>query len=376
MARPASFSVPLAAVWAALIGYASLYPLTGWHHPQGLWSLAFLNLPWPRWWDRFDVVANLVGYLPLGALVCIAALRAGRGRVAAVLVAALLAALLSVALEMAQNYLPRRVPSSLDVALNVAGATLGALLAALADALGWTLRWQNVRRRWFQGPSAVALSLLLLWPIGLLFPAPVPLALGQVWPMLNEAMGELAAWAEGVPWAEPWLAPWAEGESPTTPLSLLAETALTAFGLLAPCLLAYTITRPGLRRLALTLGAALAGLAVTTLSTALNFGPEHALAWLTPATLPAFGIALLLAALAVGVSRRAAAALALVAVTSLVVLSAQAPADPYFADSLQAWEQGRFIRFHGVAQWIGWLWPFATLVHLLRRAGRSEGGMG
>jgi VanZ family protein len=98
MARSASISVPLAAGWAALIGYASLYPLTGWHHPQGLWSLAFLNLPWPRWWDRFDVLANLVGYLPLGALVCIASLRAGRGRVTAVLLSVLLAALLSATL--------------------------------------------------------------------------------------------------------------------------------------------------------------------------------------------------------------------------------------------------------------------------------------
>ena len=133
--------MPLAAAWAALVGYASLYPMSGWHHPQGLWSLAFLNLPWPRWWDRFDVAANLVGYLPLGALVCIAALRAGRRRAVAVLVAAGVAALLSGTLEMAQNYLPRRVPSALDVALNVVGALLGALLAALADALGWTLRW-------------------------------------------------------------------------------------------------------------------------------------------------------------------------------------------------------------------------------------------
>ena len=368
--------MPLAGAWAALIGYASLYPLSGWHHPQGLWSLAFLNLPWPRWWDRFDVVANLVGYLPLGALVAIAALRAGYGRTVAVLVAAGAGALLSGTLEMAQNYLPRRVPSALDVALNAGGALLGAGLAALADALGWTLRWQHVRRRWFQGPSAGAMALLLLWPIGLLFPAPVPLGLGQVWPQVQEALVAFAAWAQAVPWAAAWLEPWAGGSGaapPLPPMSPLAETALTALGLLAPCLLAFTITRPGGRRLALAVGAALAALAVTTLSTALNFGPEHALAWLVPTTLPAFGLALVLAGLAVGVPQRAATALALMAVTGLVVLSAQAPADPYFAQSLQAWEQGRFIRFHGVAQWVGWLWPYAALVHLLRRAARGEG---
>ena len=64
----------------------------------------------------------------------------------------------------------------------------------------------------------------------------------------------------------------------------------------------------------------------------------------------------------------------LIAVTTLVVAVAQAPADPYFAQSLQAWEQGNFIRFHGAAQWVGWLWPFAALIYLLLRTGRPERG--
>ena len=44
----------------------------------------------------------------------------------------------------------------------------------------------------------------------------------------------------------------------------------------------------------------------------------------------------------------------------------------YFADTLAAWEQGRFIRFNGLAQWLGWLWPFATLVYVLVRVSRKE----
>ena len=40
---------------------------------------------------------------------------------------------------------------------------------------------------------------------------------------------------------------------------------------------------------------------------------------------------------------------------------------PYFAQSLHGWEQGRFIRFHGAAQWVGWLWPYAAIVYLLTR---------
>jgi hypothetical protein len=50
-----------------------------------------------------------------------------------------------------------------------------------------------------------------------------------------------------------------------------------------------------------------------------------------------------------------------------VLLGASAPADPYFAASLQLWEQGQFIRFHGMSQWVGWAWPYAAMGWLLSR---------
>ena len=51
-----------------------------------------------------------------------------------------------------------------------------------------------------------------------------------------------------------------------------------------------------------------------------------------------------------------------------LVLLARAPSDPYYAEFLSTWEQGRFVRFHGVAQWLAWIWPFAAIVWLLPRA--------
>jgi hypothetical protein len=72
-------------------------------------------------------------------------------------------------------------------------------------------------------------------------------------------------------------------------------------------------------------------------------------------------------------SARACLALLLcVLILNLAILN-QAPASAYFAQMLQTWEQGRFIRFHGLAQWLGWLWPYAVLVAVLARAGRSDG---
>jgi hypothetical protein len=150
-------------------------------------------------------------------------------------------------------------------------------------------------------------------------------------------------------------------------LGFAAETLVTALGLLAPCLLACSVVAAGWRRVGLAFGATALTTALLTLSTALNYGPQHALAGFTPSTLPGLAIGLVAASALAPLPRRAVAALGLVGLTALVTLVAQAPSDPYLEQSLQAWEQGRFIRFHGLAQWVGWLWPFAALGWLLRR---------
>ena len=122
---------------------------------------------------------------------------------------------------------------------------------------------------------------------------------------------------------------------------------------------------------AVAVGAAAVTAGLLTLSTALNFGPQHALAWLAPGTLPGLALGLAAALLLAPLPRRLAAGLGLVVLTALVMLVARAPADPYFASSLQRWEQGRFIRFHGLAQWVGWLWPYAAGLWLLGRLGAA-----
>ncbi len=61
----------------------------------------------------------------------------------------------------------------------------------------------------------------------------------------------------------------------------------------------------------------------------------------------------------------------LLLVVHLNVLN-DAPTSAYFAQTLQTWEQGRFIRFHGVVQWLGWVWPYAALGWLLLRVSRRQ----
>jgi VanZ family protein len=369
MAVHRSSAAPLAAMVAALIVYASLYPFTDWRVP-GVSVWAFLTLRFPYWWTGFDLVANLLGYMPLGALVFGAGVRSGASVLRSLAVALLAGAGLSFALELLQNFLPNRVPSNLDLALNGFGALLGALLGAMAHTRGWVGHWQGLRDRWFIAHSGGGLALLVLWPFGLLFPTPVPFGGGQVWPRLREAMANWLEDSAVVAWFEPWLA----AGSGAASLSPLSEFVAIALGLLAPCLVAYSVSRPGWRRVVLALGAAAIGFAATTLATTLNFGPQHWLAWRTPTTMAALLSGLIVASLLAWLPRRAAAGLGLMALAALVAVIGQAPADAYFAESLQSWEQGRFIRFHGVAQWLGWLWPYAAMAWLLSRVAARDPG--
>lgn len=371
MVRHRSSASPLALLYAALIVYASLYPFSGWRLP-GVPLLSFLVAPWPHWWTGFDLVSNLLGYLPLGALLFGALVRTGTPTGPALALAVGGGTMLSLGLEFTQNFLPQRVASNLDLALNALGTLAGVVLAWLIHRSGGVEHWQAARDRWFIGRSAGGLALLLLWPIGLLFPLPVPLGMGQV---LGHLLQGAASLVDGTPaeaWFAQWFEAWGDAAAQRPALAPAGEFALVALGLLAPCLVAFTVSRAGWRRVVLVFGAAALGGAATTLSTALNFGPEHALAWNTPRVLAALIAAALLAMLCSVVPRRAAAGLGLIALTALVTLVTQAPSDPYFADSLQGWEQGRFIRFHGAARWVGWFWPYAAIVYLLARLGARD----
>ncbi|MCK6424357.1 MAG: VanZ family protein [Burkholderiaceae bacterium] len=361
MPPPRSSAWPVAWVWIGLIVYASLHPFGGWHWPHGSDARAWwemFRLPAPHS-SRFDLWGNFLAYLPLGALVAIARLRDGHRRLPAGLHALAVGVLLSLLMEQLQHLLPLRAPSRIDWALNSAGTAVGAGAALLLEALGALRLWQRVREGWLVPHGATGLALLLFWPVGLLFPTPLPFAQGQ-------GLARLADWLEET-LAGSAFEGWVRLPSPEGPLPPGLELLAIALGLLAPCLVGFVMTRHVWQRLLLLLGAAAIGPAAATLSTALNFGPEHAATWIGPALRGALVLALLLGCVLALLPRRLTAALGLVALTTLLALVNQIGADPYFAATLRDWEQGRFIRFHGLAQWVGWLWPLAALGFLIAR---------
>jgi VanZ family protein len=355
---------PLALVYIGLIVYASLYPFADWRD-QGIAPWAFLSGALPKYWTGFDVAINVLGYMPLGFLLVISAQRTGRGRFSVVM-ATLAAVVLSLTMESLQSYLPVRVPSNVDLGLNAVGAWLGAVLAWAMEQLGILDRWSHFRARWFVADARGGLVLLALWPLALLFPAAVPFGLGQVLERLEAALAEGLADTPFLDWLP-------VRDIELQPLMPGTELVCVMLGVLIPCLLGFCIIRPVARRTLFMLLVFAIGVGATALSAALSYGPEHAWVWFTLPVKAGLITALVLVSWMLWVPRRASAALVILALGVYLSLLNQVPADPYFTQTLSTWEQGRFIRFHGLAQWLGWLWPYAALAYVLMQVwGREQ----
>ena len=343
----------LAAAYTLLVIYASLHPFTGWRD-SGASPAAFIFAAWPRYWTVFDLVTNILAYLPLG-FIWVPALQPRRGWLLAVMLATLLGCCLSLSMETLQNFLPTRVASNLDLGSNSLGALLGALAgarwgAALLD--GGRLHALNLR---LIGSGAMAnsgLVLLALWLLTQLNPEILLFGNGDLRGVLAalDASEPLPYSAEHFPWVE---------------AGVTASNTL-ALGLICSCLL-----RERRRQLALAL--LLTALLVKSLSLMI-LASSADLTWATPGNLAGLAAGLLfwlLASFLPRFLRQALAALALMLATTLVNL---APENPYLAASLQVWQQGHFLNFNGLTRLTSSLWPFLALpwLMLLRQETRRK----
>lgn len=347
---------PLLSAYLALVVYASLYPFHGWRD-QGIPPWTFLWAPWPYYWSGFDIWTNIVAYFPLGFVSSLALHRMGM-RIGAWLLPLGLAALLSTGMESLQVYLPSRVPSNVDCLLNLLGAALGVLACQLALHLGVLMRWSQWKQRWLDHGTEGAAALVLLWPVALLFPSSVPMALGQVGGRVQDLIVNVAA--------DTGLQTWV-GRAAAGALQPLTQSLVLALALCVPLLLAYASLRSPAQRVLAWLLLPMVGMAVTCLSAALSYGPVQAWAWVSLPVQVGAGVGWVLAGLALFGSAQTCRVLALVVVILQLSIINQADPGAYLEQTLQRWETGQFIRFYGASQWLSWLWPYAVLLYLVRK---------
>jgi VanZ family protein len=365
-ARPVSrFSRYALAGYALLIVYASLYPFSGWRW-QGFMPFDFVCAPLPRYITGSDLLINMGGYLPLGYLIA-RTLPARWPRWVSWSAAAMLASATSFSMESLQAFLPMRVSSNLDWLTNSLGGLLGAAICVwLLPRLRLAALLRLWRERWFAPHVGYGLLLLALWPVALLWPAAVLFGTGQIGPTLlqpaldSDTLRILSAWFVNSGLRLPDFAP----------MSALRQTGITAAMLAGSILALAALLRPGAPRLRLAFALTLIGLLAVSLSAALSFGPDHALAWATVPTLRSVALGLMIGLpLTYLPPRWRAIAGALSLLLALVWINLAGPG-PYYALNLQAWSQGLFIRLYGLPQWLSWLWPFAALIYLVARAFR------
>jgi hypothetical protein len=298
------------------------------------------------------MVANFVGYVPLGFLAVLAAHPLLRGR-AAVLLVALFALLSSFALESLQLYLPARASSNLDLLANAAGGVFGALAAAASRQL---LRHQGLhafRDRLFLPGGRVDLGLVLLglWLLTQLNPS-----------TLLFGTGDLREWFRPPP-----------GKLYPAELFVRVEAGVAGANALAVGLMASCLIAPGQPKRVVVLALVGAGLCVHSFAFGLLVSSQDILSWLTPGALFGVATALALLLIAAGLRRTvqfALSGLTLLAATALVNL---APANPYMTATLSLWQQGQYFNFNGATRIVSAIWPFAAMFYVvLLAAERGE----
>lgn len=354
-----SRSSPLAraacAAYALLLLYAGLAPWTGWRD-LGLNPFAYLSAPIPAHVTNFDLAVNVLAYLPFGALLVFALHPAKRG-LTAVMIALSLGLLLAAFIEAAQSFLQTRIPSNLDLLTNTAGATLGALIAApFASNLIDRGRLADWRLRWFERDASLLLLLIAAWPAAQIYPEPMLFGNGNI----SDALGALVtALGALLPIDDAVFAVTEFADSFEVAEFVLAEAFVVAAAILAVGLALASAMRPNAPRVKLLLALLVTALLSKTLASAVQFGPERALAWLTPGAYGGLALGILsLFAASVG-PRVWSARFAMLALLALVVVVNLVPENPYYVDAISAWRQGNLLNFNALAHWLSLLWPYA-----------------
>jgi VanZ family protein len=346
-------------LYGLAIAYASLQPFAPWMAPAAdapFWLLT----RGPLRWTRYDILINVIAYLPFGLFVSLLPRRASPLSRASL---ALLAGLaLSFAMETLQAFLPPRDATLVDLTANTAGAFIGGFFgASLVRAHGLRRFLSAARHQVFLDGTLgdIGVALLALWLVAQINPG---IALFSVHFEPDATVTAVST-----------TAPDANGPDHAR---LLVESAETALQLVGVGLFVALLLRD--RRfiggaVLLLVGAALLAKGITAM---LVLKPAAWEAWLKPGVTLGLAAGLLVLLFTVFLPRPvqvAACATAALASLLLPLLGAGVPS-PRTPLSLFDWRYGQLLNFNGLTQSVLMLWPLAVAAWLFALAGRPAWG--
>jgi len=343
----------LAVLYGLAIFYASLQPFEPWLE-RAPGAAHFLFAAWPPRWVRYDIIGNVVAYLPFGFFVALAQRRPPPARsLAAAIVAG---TLLSFAMETLQMYLPTRDASLADLLANATGTVLGGGLAlALTRSPRAKAAIASIRDRWFL-PGTVGdlgIALLAIWLVVQVNPG-IPLFATMFDPSLRTA---------------------ASGVAPDLAATVV-EGAHSAFQLLGVGLFLALLLRE--RRYVAGAALLLVGAAalVKGIAAAVLLRPAAWETWLAPPVSLGVAAGSLLLSMAIWLPRPAQVTLAAVALLSSLLATVLLP-DLLFARAplgLFNGPYGHLLNFNGLTHTVLLLWPAVASAFLFALAGRPRWG--
>ena len=353
--QPSRLPHVLALLYALAIVYASLQPFGDWIAPPADAPFWLFSGGRARW-TRYDVAANVLAYLPLGAFVALIPRRA----VPAIRVALGAAAgfALSFAMESLQAWMPPRDANVLDLVSNTMGALAGAAIAAAIarrpDARAKLSAWR--RGLFLPGTLGdVGLALVALWLVAQLNPA-IPLFAITFDPAADRVLSGAAPAADSA--------------------VTVIEAAASAFQLLGVGLFVALLVRHGRHVGAAVLLLVGTALLLKGIAAILLLKPAAWEGWLRPGVSTGVAAGALALLAAITLPRPARVTLCGTALLSSLftpllasdILFTRAPL------TLFNWRYGHLLNFNGVTHTVLLLWPVAAAGWLFALAGRPGWG--
>ena len=328
--------------YLCLVAYASLTPFNfafGTHLFPSLWIYA----PIPKYIPTFDVVSNIIGYLPFGFLM-IFSLYPRFLKWHAFLVSIFMGGIFSGLLESLQTYLPTRIPSTIDWYSNIIGVLVGALFA-----LPLSPQWlsgnkaERVRESIFGSHQGFFL-LMVLCPLAQIYPQNAWLGMGD----LGFLMTRISPYWE-------------------LPLNNASQEILITF---MATLCIGTIFLFGMKRSASPLkiiGSLIIFMIILKVFISqFQFGQSGASTWWSMSVLIGVTLGYASTFLIQFFPRNILWAISLFSLLLLVMMVNTLPYNPYFFVLLEQLPQGKMRHLNGLFEWISIIWPFLALLILFK----------
>lgn len=330
--------------YSLILVYASLKPFAGWRLPD-----AFTFLSWPRYIIAFDVLINVVAYLPFAAMLAtFLDARKRPGWYPAYKVwwhTVLISAFLSLSFELLQSLLPGRISSVLDLLANATGAALGATLVLAAPGKRLLAHYRHWRQTHFFTTTEVDWGLILVvaWIVAQSNPAIPFFEAGHI--------------------VEPLTA---SAAHPYDPLILLPQAIGIMLNVCGFALFVALLMRPG-RFVMFNIMLLLAsGFALKVVMAALMLKAPQLIDWLAPARVIGVVAGFLLALFFVRVSKRWRTLSATLFVFAGGLMAKITSVYGAFNETLRLfnWPHGQLVNFTNITLWLHETWPLFAVLFL------------